>query len=266
MITLGKSSFVDKTKPFFYNFSDVDNLINYISEGKIWFISNNSDNKPTKISIPNSIEIRKTRKTAYTSCECELAGTGNGNNDCEYDDQEIGPMCWSNGCIQCDFIVCPDVVGRCLHETHGGGVFILTDSVVLVNSNTKYVLGQNTILKFDFFENETLCYREQFENTIYRNGFYDLNVCNFTSIVDFSKLWFVPFDENVQSRNGTSATPTCSSRSCSGSCDLITGNDGCQRCTCSIDGGTTGCKMVLSNGLDNGGVLLLADDVTIIDL
>jgi len=266
VITLGKSPFVDKTKPFYYNFKDTENFVNYINEGKVWFVSNNDEKSPIKITIPKSIELRKKRTSAYVTCECELAGTGSGNNDCEYEDNEIGPMCWSNGCITCDFIVCPDIASRCLHETQGGGIFVIADSLVLGNSNVKYVLGQNTILKFEIFENETICYREQFENKIYRNGIYDLNVCNFSSILDFDKLWFIPFDENIQSRNGTSANPTCRSTSCNGSCDLTTGSDGCQRCSCSTDGATTNCKMELSTGINNGGVLLLADDVTIIDL
>ena len=268
VITLGKSSFVDKTKPFFYNFNDVENLVQYIKEGKVWFISNNIDKKPTKISIPESIEIRKTGKTVRTDCECERAGTGDGNNDCEFDPIGDIPMCWTRACIQCDFIVCPDpVVSACLHQTHGGGVFVIADSVVLGNSTTKYILGQNTILKFEFYENETLCYREQFENTIYRNGIYNLNVPDLNSITNIDSFWFVPFEENTQCRNGNTANPTCRNDSCDGSCDLTTDPiDRCERCTCSKDGGTSSCKMILSAGLENGGVLLYTNDVTVIDL
>lgn len=265
--TLSESSFSERTKPFHYNFKNTDNLIQYIKEGKIWFISNKNDTEPVKLSIDNTLPSSRANNAAATiNCECEIFGEG--DNECEYDKSDGIHQCWTSACIQCDFIVCLEdvtAVSICLSSTRGGGVFVIADSIVLTNTNTKYVLGQNSILRFEFFETETICYREQLVNTLFNNGLYNLNIPNLNNIANLDSLWFVPFEANVQARNGTAANPTCENDSCDGSCELKRGSDDCYRCKCSKDDATTSCTLK-PDGLQTGGVLLSTNSLTVIDL
>lgn len=142
---------------------------------------------------------------------------------------------------------------------------MLTDSIVVTNTNTQYFLGQNTILRIEFSKTETICYREQFENTIFTNGLYNFNILDLNSIANPDSLWIVPFEVNALAANGSAAEPTCENESCDGNCDLVLGDDRCYRCKCSKDDATSSCKLK-PNGLQKGGVLIYTNSLTVIDL
>lgn len=265
VISIGHSSFSQKISPFHYDFDDLENFSQYINEGKIWFLPNNYNIDAFKVP-KNALTLNKrTNKSGYIDCECEIFG--NGDNFCEYDNSDGMHLCWTEACTQCDFIWCPDdpVASACLRSTLGGGVFVLADSIVLNVSNIKYVIGQSSILKFDFSDNAVVCYREQIENTIFSNGLINLNISNLNNINNLDSLWFVPFSNTVQLRNGSSAEPSCDNTSCNGSCELKLDNDGCYRCKCSEDDSTTSCKLNPEHLID-GGVLLFANFLTVIDI
>ena len=264
VISIGHSSFSQRISPFHCNFGDIENFSQYINEGKVWFIPNNFNVDAFKLPKKDSTLVKRAKKSGSIDCECEIHS--NGYNFCEYDNSDGMHMCWSEACTKCDFIWCPDpVTGACLISTHGGGVFVLADSIVLNISKTKYVIGQNAILKFDFSEDEVICYREQIENTIFSNGLINLNIPNLNNTNYLDSLWFVPFSNTAQLRNGNTAEPSCENSTCDGSCELKLGNDGCYRCKCSKDDSTTSCK--LNPGyLTDGGVLLYANFITVNDI